>query len=241
MTLEYNTSWPLFALTSPQLFTHIKDAAVLSRSFQLTGFWIPPIIAASLSYLFLTNSPLPANKLGWINKMLAYVVRFRFESAEEGYHIAKKNQFLKGEPNFNVIAMIVICATFVSQLTYLKSSMERVIAEAEEFAWDDWRIQREKTFSVSLQTGWIGIVALMWFLIPVARHSVLLVALGWSPVHALRLHIWAGHLSFFVVAIHALTMFIIFFKDPIPVYQQLFPPASCWAWDKNWPLVIEEV
>jgi hypothetical protein len=186
-------------LTSPQLFTHIKDAAALNWSFVLTGFTIPPIIAASISYLFLTDAALPANKLGWINKMVAYVVRFRLESAEEGYHIAKKNQFLKGEPNFNVIAMIVIGATFFSQLTYLKSRIERVTAKAEEYAWDDWRIQRERTLSVSYQSGWIGIFALMWFLIPVARHSVLLVALGWSPVHALRLHIWAGHLSFFLL------------------------------------------
>jgi predicted ferric reductase len=210
-------------------------------SLVLTGHTIPPIIAASLSYLFLTNAPLPANKMGWINKMIAYVVRFRLASAEEGYHIAKKNQFLKGEPNFNVIAMIVVGITTLSQIGWLKSGFTYLQIEADEHGWDDWRIQRQKTFNISLLSGWIGIFALMWFLIPVARHSVLLVAMGWSPVHALRLHIWAGHLSFLFIAIHALTMFIIFFKDPVPVYQQFIPPASCWAWDaKNITTPYEE-
>jgi predicted ferric reductase len=66
--------------------------------------------------------------------------------------------------------------------------------------------------------------------------------MGWSPVHALRIHIWAGHLSFLFVFIHALTMFIVFFQDPIPVYQQFIPPASCWAWDaKNMTIPYEEI
>jgi hypothetical protein len=53
--------------------------------------------------------------MGWINKIIAYIVRFHPASAEEGYQIAKKNQFLKGEPNFDMIAMVVIGATFVFQ------------------------------------------------------------------------------------------------------------------------------
>jgi predicted ferric reductase len=215
----------------PQLFTYIKDPLALEWSFILTAFTLPPLIAASFSYLLLTNAPLPANKLGWINKMIAYVVRFRPESAEEGYHIAKKNQFLKGEPNFNLIAMLVIGATCVVQLTFRKPDIEHVDAEAEEFGWDDLRVGREQILGGSYLSGWIGIFALMWFLIPVARHSVLLVALGWSPVHALRIHIWAGHLSFLFVSLHAATMLVVWFLDPIPVYQQFIPPASCWAWD----------
>jgi hypothetical protein len=95
---------------------------------------------------------------------------------KKGYHIAKKNQFLKGEPNFNAAPMIVIGATFLFQLTYLKSSMEYVTAEAEaeEYEWDDWRLQREKTLSLSYLSAWIGIFVLTWFLIPVATHLVLL-------------------------------------------------------------------
>jgi predicted ferric reductase len=214
---------------------------VLDWSFILTCFTVPPLIAAGVAYLFLTNAPLPANKMGWINKIIAYIVRFRPASAEEGYHIAKKNQFLKGEPNFDLIAMVLIGATFVFQLTYLKSSMTYVRTNADEYGWDEWRIQRETTLSVSYMTGWIGTFALMWFLIPVARHSVLLVAMGWSPVHALRIHIWAGHISFLFVFIHALTMLIVWFQDPIPVYQQFIPPASCWAWDaKNITTPAEE-
>jgi hypothetical protein len=78
---------------------------------------------------------------------------------------------------------------------------------------------------VSYLASWIGIFAFLWFLIPVARHSALLVVLGWSPGHALCFHIWVGRVSFLFVSIHALTMFIVWFQDPIPVYQPLIPPA----------------
>jgi predicted ferric reductase len=214
-----------------QVFAHINDPVAKDWSFVLACFTGPIMIVACASHLILTNAALPANKFGWANKVIAYVVRFRPASAEEGYHIAKKNQFLKGEPNFNVIALFVIGLPFVLQLTYFKTSMPSYDAEAVEYGWDDKRLQREKTLEVSYMSGWIGIFALMWFLIPVARHSVLLVAMGWSPVHALRIHIWAGHLSFLFVAIHAITMLIVWFQDPIPVYQQFIPPAECWSWN----------
>jgi predicted ferric reductase len=45
------------------------------------------------------------------------------------------------------------------------------------------------------------------------------------------MHIWAGHVCFFFVFVHALTMFIVFFMDPFPIYQQFIPPKECWAWN----------
>jgi hypothetical protein len=174
---------------------------------------------------------MPANKLGWINRAFAWMVRFPSESAKEGYHIAKKNQFLKGQPDFDLVALFVIGITFVFQLVSIDSSLDRVNTRAEEYGWDYWRVQRETTLRVSYMSGWVGIFALMWFLIPVARHSVILVALGWSPVHALRFHIWAGHFCFLFVLIHALTILIVWFQNPIPKYKQFIPPASCWTWN----------
>ncbi|KAG7362080.1 ferric reductase like transmembrane component [Nitzschia inconspicua] len=215
------------------LFKSIKDPVAVDWSFILGCFTVPILFAACLGYLILTNAPLPANQISWVNRIVAFIVRFRPASAEEGYHIAKKNQFLIGEPNFNVLALFIVGLPFISQCIYFKNSLEYTENEAVEYGWDQERLQRERTLSVSYLSGWIGIFALMWFLIPVARHSVLLVALGWSPVHALRIHIWAGHLSFTFVGIHALTMLIVWFQDPIPVYQQFIPPANCWAWNAN--------
>jgi predicted ferric reductase len=214
-----------------QIFSHIKDPVVQEWSFLLACLTVPPILAAGLSYLSLTNAPLPATKLSWINKVFACFVKFRSESAEEGYHIAKKNQFLKGQPDFDLMALFVIGITFVFQTVSIESSLESVDTRAEEYGWDDWRVQRETTMRVANMSAWLGIFALMWFLIPVARHSVLLVALGWSPVHALRFHIWAGHFSFLFILVHTLTILLVWFRDPVPIHQQFIPPASCWTWN----------
>eukprot|EP00804_Cyclotella_cryptica_P026691 CCRYP_007934-RA/>CCRYP_007934-RA protein AED:0.12 eAED:0.12 QI:343/1/1/1/0.5/0.33/3/245/827 len=214
-----------------QFFGSTTDPIILAWSYDLLCILTPLLVVACISHLILTNVPLPADTLAWLRKIFSIIPLS--STADEGYQIAKKNQFLKGEVNFHVIAIWLVAIPILSQLTCIPASLEYADTEAAEYDWDAWRVQRERTLSVSYTCGWAGCVALSWFLIPVARHSVLLVAMGWSPVHALRMHIVAGHISFLLVFIHALTMLIVWFRDPFPVYQQFVPPAECWAWDAN--------
>jgi predicted ferric reductase len=222
---------PADTISFYQLFVKVTHPIILEWGFTLVSYFAPLLVVACISHLILTKAPLPTDTFAWLRKIFSVIPLA--SSADEGYHIAKKNQFLKGEVNFHVMAIWLVAMPVLSQLTYLPASLRWTDEEAAEHAWDAWRVQRERTLSVSYLCGWIGCVALSWFLIPVARHSVLLVVMGWSPVHALRMHIVAGHISFLMEFMHALTMFIVWFRDPFPVHKQFIPPATCWAWDAN--------
>jgi hypothetical protein len=54
-------------------------------------------------------------------------------------------------------------------------------------------------------------MCLVFFLIPVTRHNVLLAAMGWSPIHALRIHIWFGYLAFVFMLIHGVMLVPVWF------------------------------
>ena len=184
----------------------------------LLNFNVPILFAASAGYIFITTAPLSANKFALANSLFASVRSFGWTAADEGHQIAKKNQFLKGEVNFNVLAFWLVAIPVVFEYMWI-DGFKYNLEQAEEHGWDAERLTREKTLTFSYISGWAGIVALFFFLIPVARHSVLLVAMGWSPVHALRFHIWAGHLSFGLVFLHAITMLVVWFKDPLEYFH----------------------
>ena len=58
--------------------------------------------------------------------------------------------------------------------------------------------------------GTASVVSLGFFLIPVSRHASLLHALQISPIHSLRLHVWAGRLCCFLATWHGLLYCFIF-------------------------------
>lgn len=217
-----------------QLFSNINDPVAKEWAFHLSAFMVPIFIAAGIAYLLIDNKTLSVKTWSWVTNPIASIRSFPMASAEEGRQIYKKNQFLKGDWNFDVLSFLLIwLPMFVSFFWYLPVSMNYVDEEAQANDWDYKRVTRERTFSISMLTGWQGVFALTWFLIPVARHSVLLVAMGWSPVQALRLHIWSGHISFFFVFLHTITMIMVWFMDTVPVTESIFPPASCWAWNAH--------
>ena len=75
-------------------------------------------------------------------------------------------------------------------------------------------------------------MALSFFLIPVARHNILLAAMGWSPMHALRLHIYSGYLSFGLVILHGvLCVATDFIYGEGSVLDQILPDSDCWKWN----------
>ncbi|GKY90649.1 hypothetical protein MPSEU_000038300 [Mayamaea pseudoterrestris] len=66
--------------------------------------------------------------------------------------------------------------------------------------------------------------------------------MGWSPIHALRIHIWAGYCSFLMAMSHTVTMFVVFWGfDKIPLRDQFIPKAECWAKDANFTLAEGEM
>jgi Ferric reductase like transmembrane component/Ferric reductase NAD binding domain len=55
--------------------------------------------------------------------------------------------------------------------------------------------------------------------------------MGWSPVHALRIHIWYGYLAFVCMLLHGVILVPVWFMYyDFPVYQQLVPNPKCWTW-----------
>jgi Ferric reductase like transmembrane component len=72
-----------------------------------------------------------------------------------------------------------------------------------------------------------------WFeilLVPLTRHSILLVAMGWSPVHALRIHIVAGWFAWWCIVIHGIMFVVDWFKYQPLVIGSIWPDPRCWTW-----------
>lgn len=61
-----------------------------------------------------------------------------------------------------------------------------------------------QVLGLALSTGHVAVVALSFFMIPVAKQSVLLAAFGLSPIQALSFHIWAGRVCLVCTILHGL-------------------------------------
>ena len=153
------------------------------------------------------------------------------EDARYGRDLAnkKKNQFGRGEPNFNAIAFWIAFLPMVwGVLGYIPVSLKYSDEQAME---EGLNMTKERVEGISYLFGWGACVCLAFFLIPVTRHSVLLAAMGWSPIHALRIHIWFGYLSFVFMLVHGVMLVPLWFiYYPYPVYQQIVPNRKCWTW-----------
>jgi len=79
--------------------------------------------------------------------------------------------------------------------------------------------------------GFLGVVAMSFFLIPVSRQSVIMEALGIGSVHATRLHVWAGVIALFGGFVHGLYYcWIWFILLDLSLYDVL-PENDCWTKD----------
>lgn len=148
-----------------------------------------------------------------------------------GYELASKkvNQFGRGEPNFNIMSFCFLFLPItIGFLVYIPESIRYAdeTAAAEGLSVTKLRVER-----ISYLFGWVSTICLSLFLIPVTRHSVLLAAMGWSPIHALRIHIWFGHMAFVFMLIHGTMLLPVwFFYEPYPIYEQIIPDSKCWTW-----------
>ncbi|GAX28218.1 hypothetical protein FisN_41Lu013 [Fistulifera solaris] len=151
--------------------------------------------------------------------------------AEYGHDLASKkvNQFGRGEPNFNAISIwLVFLPMVIGVVAYLPISFKW----ADEVAITEGTSRtKERMISASYLSGWGSFMCLAFFLIPVTRHSVLLAAMGWSPIHALRMHIWFGYLSYTFMFIHGMLLVPVWYMyEPYAVYKQVIPDSRCWSW-----------
>jgi Ferric reductase like transmembrane component/Ferric reductase NAD binding domain len=160
-------------------------------------------------------------------------------NAEYGRDLASKkaNQFGRGEPNFNVMAIwLAVLPMTIGVLAYLPMSVKYA---DEKAALEGVSAMKERVESISYLFGWGSIMCLAFFLIPVTRHSVLLAAMGWSPVQALRIHVWFGYLAFVFMLIHGVMLVPVWFLYyDYPVYQQIVPNPKCWTW--TWTVETEK-
>ncbi|KAG7367588.1 ferric reductase like transmembrane component [Nitzschia inconspicua] len=183
-------------------------------------------VATVAGALLITSAPLPTWRTVWVNKIISYVRGYRVTAAEDGKSIAMKNQFMLGtaELNFNYVAiLVVVIPTTINYIIYMAQTDAYYPKDAEDSMKDrfEW---------TGVMFGWAGILALAFFLIPVTRHSILLVAMGWSPVHALRIHIVAGWFAFWLIILHSLVFVIDWFVFYDSVVEAIWPPPGCWKW-----------
>ncbi|GAX18370.1 hypothetical protein FisN_23Hu264 [Fistulifera solaris] len=182
-----------------------------------------PSIPASMTQQFKAN-------FWFFVSSLRLPFRSMSSDALYGYELASKkvNQFSRGEPDFNMLSFACI---FLPIMIGLLAYMPVSIAFADEkAAMFEMSVAKLRLEGVSYLYGYGSIVCLSLFLIPVTRHSVLLAAMGWSPIHALRMHIWFGYMSFIFMFIHGILLVPVWFiYDPYPVYQQFIPDARCWT------------
>jgi predicted ferric reductase len=151
--------------------------------------------------------------------------------AEYGHDLAsrKTNQFGRGEPNFNAMAIwLAFLPITIGVLAYLPSSIE--YADEVAALQGSTRAAKLRVKAIASLFARASIVCLVFFLIPVTRHSVLLAAMGWSPIHALRIHVWLGCMAFVFMLIHAgLLVAVWLLHSEYPVKQQIVPDPKCWT------------
>ncbi len=211
------------------MFSRLKSVNAKDWASNLVGFLGPTVLLTCICALLLTDSKLPTWKLSWVNKLFAKIRRHRTSDADYGHDITKKNQFAIGDTDFNFQSMwLIVIPMIVGCFGYIPVSVNYADMAAEEEGKNAMLLRWEAT---SYLFGWASVMCLVWFLIPVSRHSVLLVAMGWSPIHALRIHIWAGYLSFIYMFLHGIILVGVWFTYyDYPVWQQIIPAKQCWTW-----------
>lgn len=124
-----------------------------------------------------------------------------------------------GDKNFNQFAVLFI---FVPLALYTAFNIRRHLY-GNELSFDD------KVMEIANSFGLMALVAFAYLLIPVARHSSLLKLLNWSPVAAIRLHIWMGRIIVLGVVAHGGGHMFRWRYNGERIFSLLTPPAQCWT------------
>jgi predicted ferric reductase len=186
----------------------------------------PSIIVGMLGHLLITSdAPLPMQRLDWILKPMRRIRSFGG---------SKLNQWGMGDHGFKaffaVFVLLPVSAFFFGGVNqYAVRIPERFVESGEPVP------AGYDLYIVSIFFGLAGSLFMSFFLIPVSRHNILLAAVGWSPFHALKLHILSGYFAYGCIALHGFTYLIYMFKGygadgHERIIDQIVPDRSCWVW-----------
>ena len=122
----------------------------------------------------------------------------------------------------SALFILLPCAVYFVAAVY-----RHLYAHGEEMAME------KKVMEIANAGGMMAMIALSWFLVPVARHSVLLSLMGWSAEKAIRMHIWAGRIGIVGVIWHGLGHMYRWYIRNDGVASMLFPKAACWTYQND--------
>lgn len=175
----------------------------------------PMLVVGSMCLLLVTDVALPLTRTSWFTKPIQSI------RAIGG---SKLNQFGLGDHKF--VAFFCFFVVFPI-LAYLIENIERRIIRPQE----EPPTAEDNLHRMADYFGIVGSLALSFVLIPVARHNILLTAVGWSPALALRLHILSGYFSFIFIMLHGLLYVVdMFVYGKGSIIDQAIPDAHCWKW-----------
>lgn len=129
----------------------------------------PLLIVSNICTFIVTTAPLSSPLQGWANKAVASIRGF---SGTAGDGVFKKNQFAFGDISFGFLGCFLVTLPVFS---FFVLTMNKVVMG------QPFLDQVQKLKAIGNAFGMAGTLALSFFLVPVARHSILLVAMGWSP------------------------------------------------------------
>eukprot|EP00550_Attheya_septentrionalis_P009172 CAMPEP_0198285388 /NCGR_PEP_ID=MMETSP1449-20131203/4693_1 /TAXON_ID=420275 /ORGANISM="Attheya septentrionalis, Strain CCMP2084" /LENGTH=862 /DNA_ID=CAMNT_0043982795 /DNA_START=133 /DNA_END=2718 /DNA_ORIENTATION=+ len=171
---------------------------------------IPLLLSATIcSLLVVTKSDVPnATSIScWPRQLSA-----QFRQLYDRFHIPL---------DLNRAAFIFI---FIPCMLYVWAIVNRHASGSHNWDIDD------KLMDIGNAFGMMAMIAMSYFLVPVARHGPILAALGMNPAVAVQLHIWTGRIVILGVVLHGvLHMARWWFISGENIISMLVPPKPCWT------------
>lgn len=183
----------------------IEDAAV-----PVMNLGIPILLAGTLATVLMflnsdssvtTKSALPASVPSWMHRM---------------YH-----KFRAGSGDLDCRRFTIYCVCWPLAILLIADIARHLYGET--LSLDDQLMEVGNAF------GFVALVAMSYFLIPVARQSPILKFFQINPVAAVTVHIWSGRIVIIGVAIHGL--FHVYRWKALAgesIIKMIVPPAPCW-------------
>lgn len=170
----------------------------------------PVLVAGTVAVLFNVRSDQPTNDNTRVSVLYSSSIYQRIQRYKDG----------SGDVNFDRFAL---CWIFLPLLVYLIAFIHRHF-HGNELSYD------KKLSEVSNGFAFVALIAMSYFLVPVARQSPILKLLNWDPASAVRLHIWSGRIIIVGVVVHgSMHMFRWANVSGESIVELLFPPAPCWT------------
>lgn len=127
-----------------------------------------------------------------------------------------------GDPNMifiNIILVLFPCLVYITR---------KVGGRLAEINFDLSYLPHE---GIANDFGKASSFAMSAFLVPVARHSILLKSLGFDPRYGLKLHIFSGYVALLMGLTHGIYWAFIWIWLDEMEFWEIFPPSECWTWE----------